>query len=269
MNRKFDIVSRVVKQVPLTNHGNIPNAGAVQLDILEEVHLGHLPSEHRIHIEEYYKVLFLNEENHAKYDFEFWNKYFDIDPNTLRNIFNYVYFPVSDYEKPGEVNRILYFKDKEYEERRKLISKMSMEEYNEYLQQTEERPEIAETKRLEYLQNIKLAQEPRITKNTIVYDKDELNKKIDAPLAFSDNMKAIDKKIAEISKGYLEAHSHTTQIEADVLRRIEEMQQISRLEKIRTLNTIEHQKIKEEKIENEKIDEIKKLEERKKDDERV
>ena len=87
------------------------------MDYIEEGALGQLPTEGRILIEEYYKVLWLNNQDPQKYNFSYWEKYFKVKKQTLRNIFNYVFFPIPDEKNPKEVGKILYFQDVEFAER--------------------------------------------------------------------------------------------------------------------------------------------------------
>lgn len=103
------------------------------LDYLEEHVMGQLPTDHRILIEEYYKVLYLNNKDKDKYNFDYWLDLFKVEPQTLRNIFNYVYFPIPSMDKPEEIDKVLYFQDPVYEKRRKLLDKMTVKYIFVYL----------------------------------------------------------------------------------------------------------------------------------------
>lgn len=227
---KSMLVTSVIKQLPPVNHSNIPNPGAIPLDHLEEKILGEYPSEDRVHLNELYKVYLLNEEDYKTYNFNYWNKYFNVSPVTLRNIFNYVYFPIPDYEIKDKINRIIQFRDIEYEKRRELLSKMSHEEYEEYLLKTVARPELEETKRLDYLTYIQNAKSPRISERTVVYDPLDSNEILDNQLAFSENMISVDNAINDYSKKLLE---NVNIIDPDIKRRIEDINNIHRLEEYR------------------------------------
>lgn len=240
--RKYEIVGREVERLPPVNHSNIPNPGAVPLDEIEESYIGHLPAEQRIHVNEYYKTLFLNEEDPKKYNFKYWKEYYGVDSITLRNIFNYVYFPVQDFENAGQLNRIIYFRDVEYEERREMITKMSQLEYDKYLLETEEKPELQEEKRLEYLNYVKNATEPRITERTVVYDDLEHNELIDHQLTYSENIIEIDRKIAELTRNYVDSLTSVKDIDPDIKRRIAEMEHVKKLENIRKISILEDKK---------------------------
>lgn len=216
--------------------------------------MGYLPAPGRIHIDEFYKTLFLNEENSKRYDFNYWVNYYDVDPTVFRNIVNYVYFPVQDSVNPSEVNRIIYFKDPEYEERRKMISSMNTQEYDDYMKNTQERPELEELKRLDYLKHIEMSTEPRITSRTVVYDAIEHEKLIENPLLYSDVMKAVDDQIFKVTKEV--GISGKLDIDPDLRLRIEKLKDIQRLENIRNLEYSEHIKTKDNldnKIENENL----------------
>ena len=136
-------------------------------------------------------------------------------------------------DKTGDINRIIHFKDYEYEQRRMLIAKMTPEEYRVYLQQTEIRPELEELKRLEYLNEVRLSVEPRISTRTVVFDplmNDELN---EGQLKYSENIIEVDKKISELVAGV-----DVKEIDADVKRRIEEAKHIDRLERLKKVNEL-------------------------------
>jgi hypothetical protein len=80
---------------------DIPNLYAADMDKLK-------PEEGRILLNELTKVLHLNNINPEKYSLEFWAKYFNIRPQNLRNIFNYVSYPIV-HEGEKKVVRVLRF----------------------------------------------------------------------------------------------------------------------------------------------------------------
>lgn len=110
---------------------------------------------------------------------------------------------------------------------------MSTEDYEEYLQKTKERPELEEVKRLDYLKFIETATEPRITKNTIVYDALDEEKKIENPFLYSDVMKAVDKQIEKVVSETVKAEQ--VALDPDLKMRIEKLKEVKRLESIRYL----------------------------------
>ena len=71
-----------------------------------------LPSEKRILVDEIYKVLYFNNADPETYTVSFWADHFKISPAALRNIVNYVAFPVTDPETK-RVLRVMYFVDSE------------------------------------------------------------------------------------------------------------------------------------------------------------
>jgi hypothetical protein len=95
-------------------------------DYLEETLLGDMPTLGRILVEEYFRTLHLNSEDTEKYNFSYWEKYFKVDKQVLRNIFNYVYFPIPDDLNKEEVSKVLQFQDIEYAKRRKFIAEMTV-----------------------------------------------------------------------------------------------------------------------------------------------
>jgi hypothetical protein len=219
--RMVNIVSQAVKVEPFVTDKKI--GYEIPLDFVEEGMLGQLPTEGRILLEEYYKVLYLNNEDPEKYNFTYWEKYFNVSKVTLRNIFNHVFFPIPDEKNPTEIGRILYFKDIEFEKRRKMIAEMTTEEYNEYLESTDSREELKETNRLQYLEYQTTSTEPRITERTVPIDDEEVDRKIDAPLKYSALIKEIDKKIEELVKSEIESTNNINLIDKDVMLRMEEL----------------------------------------------
>jgi hypothetical protein len=194
------------------------------LDYIEEGMLGQVPTEGRILIEEYYKVLYLNNEDPEKYNFAYWEKYFGVSKQTLRNIFNYIFFPIPDPNKPSEIGKVLYFQDAEYAKRRMLISKMSGEEYKEYLSNTEERPELQEPNRFDYLEFQTTSTEPRISDRTVMTDYDLEDRMCDEGLKNSDIIKQIDEQITKLVQEQLENPSNNL-IDKDVQLQIEQLNQ--------------------------------------------
>jgi hypothetical protein len=122
---KINIISQAVKvEEPKMYTSNFQYE--LPADYLEETLLGDMPTSGRILVEEYFRVLHLNNENNEKYNFSYWENYFKVDKQTLRNIFNYVYFPLPDEKNKEEVSKVLYFQDFEYAKRRKLIADMTV-----------------------------------------------------------------------------------------------------------------------------------------------
>jgi len=193
------------------------------LDYYEERLLGNLPTEGRILVEEYYKALYLNDQDPEKYNFTYWLDYFKVSNVTLRNAFNYIFFPIPDENNPNEVGKILHFKDFEFENRRKMISEMNKEEYKEYLEKTEERPELQEIKRLEYLDLQKTAKQARITERTIPTLDDEIDDNLDKVLINSEIMKQIDYKINDFVS--LQIENKGLILDADIKLRLEEIKE--------------------------------------------
>ena len=81
------------------------------------------PVKKRILVDEVYKILFFNNIDPELYTISFWSDYFEIDAATIRNIVNYMAFPVVD-EKTKKVKEILYFKDTELAQQANLIGEL-------------------------------------------------------------------------------------------------------------------------------------------------
>jgi len=219
-------VSQAVKVHPIT--GDLRKGKTeLPLDYYEERLLGNLPTEGRILVEEYYKALYLNDQDPEKYNFTYWLEYFKVSSITLRNTFNYMFFPIADENNPTEVGKILHFKDFEFENRRKMISEMSEGEYKEYLEKTEDRPEIQEIKRLEYINLQTSAKQPRITERTVPTIDSEIDENLDKVLINSEIMKEIDNKISEFVTQQIE-HKGLV-LDADIKLRLEEIKEKRRM----------------------------------------
>jgi len=193
------------------------------MDYLEEGLLGNLPTDGRILIEEYYKALYLNDQDTEKYNFTYWERYFKVDKQTLRNSFNYVFFPIPNPNDKTEVGKVLFFQDSEFAKRRKMLSDMSAEDYKEYLEKSDEKPELQEVKRLDYVEFQSNLTEPRVSDRSYPIDEMEFEKKIDNPLKYSKIIRDIDKKINEIVTARLEG---TLQIDRDLQLKLEGLKTI-------------------------------------------
>ncbi len=221
--RQVNIVARAVKVEDPVQHKiakyDLP------LDFLEEGMLGETPTDGRILIEEYYKVLYLNNEDPEKYNFAYWEKYFNVNKVTLRNIFNYIFFPLPDEKNPNEVGKILYFKDIDFEKRRNMIAEMTSDEYKEYLEQTDERPELQEVNRLEYLVYQTTSTEPRMTDRTVPIDDEEIERRIDSPLVYSEVIQEVDDRIHKLIRGEMENLTNENLLEKDIQMQIDQIKQ--------------------------------------------
>ena len=221
--KRVNIVSSAIKvQEPKLYTSNFEYE--LPADYLEETLLGDMPTSGRILVEEYFKVLYLNNENPEKYNFSYWENYFKVDNKTLRNIFNYVFFPLPDEKNKEETGKILYFQDFEFSKRRKLISDMSVfylkiqpEEYNEYLEKTVERPELEETKRLDYIDYQLNSTEPKITERTLAYEDEEWDKQLENPLKYSPFIKEIDERIMKLTNTQI----NVQHLDKDIVNKIE------------------------------------------------
>jgi hypothetical protein len=191
------------------------------LDYLEENLMGQLPFDGRILVEEYYKALYLNDENPETYNINYWSEYFKVTTMTLRNIFNYVFFPIPDEKNPSDVGKILYFKDAELSNRRKLISQMTGEEYKDYLGNTDKRPELEELKRLDYIKFQVTSDQPRMSERTVPYTLEELDDELEGYLKKSSIMKEVDANISNYVKATIEGSG--LELDKDVRKALEQI----------------------------------------------
>lgn len=129
--RKMNIVAQavVVEDPPLS----VPDPD----DILEEMKegmYGMLSQDHRVLRDEIYKVLFLNNQNPEIYNVKFWSNHFKIDPAAIRNMFNYLAYPIVD-QKSKTVVKILYFIDMDIVRNREKLQDITREDYSNYLEE--------------------------------------------------------------------------------------------------------------------------------------
>ena len=79
---------------------------------VEETLRHNLPTEKRILVDEMYKILYMNNQDPETYTISFWSEYFNISPATIRNVVNYMAYPLID-PTTKKVTSVLYFKDTE------------------------------------------------------------------------------------------------------------------------------------------------------------
>lgn len=78
--------------------------------VLEETLRRELPTEKRLLVDDVYKMLFFNNQDPELFNLQFWSDHYNIPAAALRNIVNYVAFPVTD-QKTKKVIEVLYFID--------------------------------------------------------------------------------------------------------------------------------------------------------------
>lgn len=64
--------------------------------IVEETLRANLPTEKRILVDEIYKILYFNNKDPETYTVGFWADYFNIPAATVRNVVNYMAYPIID-----------------------------------------------------------------------------------------------------------------------------------------------------------------------------
>jgi len=80
--------------------------------MIEEELRRNLPSDQRILVDELYKILYMNNKDPETYTVSFWADYFKIPPAVVRNIVNYMAFPIID-QQTKKIQEILFFQDTE------------------------------------------------------------------------------------------------------------------------------------------------------------
>jgi hypothetical protein len=80
--------------------------------IIEDSLRRELPTEKRILIDEVYKMLLFNNEDPQTFTVQFWADYFKIPAASIRNIVNYVAYPVTD-PTTKQVIKVMTFIDSE------------------------------------------------------------------------------------------------------------------------------------------------------------
>ena len=118
-----------------------------ELYITEEILRRDLPSEKRILVDEIYKILYFNNQdpetvsvsNHIEssclqYNIQFWADYFHMPAGAVRNIVNYVAYPILDIAGTKKVKDVLYFIDTELQKRRKELAELDRDSYLRFLE---------------------------------------------------------------------------------------------------------------------------------------
>jgi hypothetical protein len=102
--------------------------------IIEESLRAGLPTDKRVLVDEIFKILYFNNQDPEIFTISFWSDYFNISPATVRNVVNYMAYPVVD-QKTKKVKTILYFKDTELaNSSSKLLEGLDRDKYLGYLE---------------------------------------------------------------------------------------------------------------------------------------
>lgn len=64
--------------------------------MVEDSLRANLPTQKRILVDEMFKILAFNNMEPEVYTISFWSEYFDISPATIRNVVNYMAYPICD-----------------------------------------------------------------------------------------------------------------------------------------------------------------------------
>jgi hypothetical protein len=130
--QKVNVIAQavVVDQPPfLTQDNDDFNQQIIDQHTYEEI-----SQDHRILRDEIYKVLLLNNQDPALYNVEFWSQHFQIEPSAIRNIFNYIAYPVPD-PKSQTIGHVLYFIDIDMVRNADKIADLTRLDYIGYLEE--------------------------------------------------------------------------------------------------------------------------------------
>lgn len=94
-----------------------------------------LPTQKSIQVEDFIKILYLNNKDPDKYNMKYWSSFYEVDLNTLRNLLNFVAYPVYKKDCPNEIAEVYSFIDKDPLKKQKLIGEMNPEEYQIYVEE--------------------------------------------------------------------------------------------------------------------------------------
>ena len=84
-------------------------------------------------MDEIYKILYFNNSDPETYSIMFWADYFQLSPAVVRNVVNYIAYPVVDLNTK-KVKDVLYFVDTELQKRRKELADLDREAYLRFLE---------------------------------------------------------------------------------------------------------------------------------------
>jgi hypothetical protein len=93
-----------------------------------------MPQDHRILVDDIYRVLHLNNQNPERYNIKFWSEHFKIAPSAIRNVFNHVGYPIFD-EKTKHVIGCMQFIDIDIERNKSRLKDVTREDYIAYLEE--------------------------------------------------------------------------------------------------------------------------------------
>lgn len=91
------------KQARLSQVRDLPKSFSSELDHFK-------PQDGKVLLTELAKTMFLNAKDPEKYNIEFFARYFNIEPRTLRNVLNTISYPVIE-EQTGRIIKMLRFID--------------------------------------------------------------------------------------------------------------------------------------------------------------
>ena len=129
--KRLNIIAQAVKveDPPLT----APDTEELYKNI-KQASMASLPQDHRILVDEIYKVLFLNNQNPELYNVHFWSEHFKIEPSAIRNVFNYLAFPIFD-EQSRATKKFLCFIDIDLVKNREKLKDVTRDDYISYLEE--------------------------------------------------------------------------------------------------------------------------------------
>jgi len=129
--RRMNVVAQAVK---VEGPPLIPSDTEEIHKRLSEGHYPDMPQDHRILVDDIYRVLHLNNQNPERYNIKFWSEHFKIAPSAIRNVFNHVGYPIFD-EKTKHVIGCMQFIDIDIERNKSRLKDVTREDYIAYLEE--------------------------------------------------------------------------------------------------------------------------------------
>ena len=101
--------------------------------IIEESLRAGLPTEKRMLVDEIFKILWFNNKDPETFTISFWSDYFNIAPATVRNVVNYMAYPIVD-DETKKVKTVLFFQDTELAQNAKQLGNLDRDSYLSFLE---------------------------------------------------------------------------------------------------------------------------------------
>lgn len=103
---RLKVMSNLMNQIPEKKEDELPDNSQMVQGPLGQIES---PEDKCILLAELPKVLFLNNKDPKKYNLEYWSVHFNIEPQKLKNVFNYVGYGIPNITKDKETGRVFRF----------------------------------------------------------------------------------------------------------------------------------------------------------------